>query len=328
MSQRSKVTSPRPVPAGFRMGAPGDRMAAMSKIAAWAGVARAPFLLLPVTLVAAGIAAASYDDRAYILPSVLALIGLVALHAAVNAFNEASDMQTGIDLHTARTPFSGGSGTLPSGALSVGGARGVGIAGSSIGLAIGLYFLVRVGWWPLSLVMAIGAVSVLTYTNVFARAGLGEIFAGLGLGLLPIIGTALVQRGVVGPAAWAAGIPACLMTFNLLLLNEFPDELADRAGGRRNLVLLLGRRPAGWVYALAVIATPLALLAATVAGALPTLALIGVLPAWFAMPAVRWAIARPGEPLPIPAMAGNVIWILSTNLAVALGLSLAGWMGV
>jgi len=220
-------------------------MAAMSKIAAWAGVARAPFLLLPVTLVAAGVAAAAYDDRAYILPSVLALIGLVALHAAVNAFNEASDMQTGIDLHTARTPFSGGSGTLPSGALSVGGARGVGTAGSIIGLAMGLYFLVRVGWWPLSLVMAIGAVSVLTYTNVFARVGLGEIFAGLGLGLLPVIGTALVQRGVVGPAAWAAGIPACLMTFNLLLLNEFPDELADRAGGRRNLVLLLGRRSGG-----------------------------------------------------------------------------------
>jgi 1,4-dihydroxy-2-naphthoate octaprenyltransferase len=303
-------------------------MTPMSKIAAWAGVARAPFLLLPVTLVAAGVAAAAYDDRAYVLPSVLALMGLVALHAAVNAFNEASDMQTGIDLHTARTPFSGGSGTLPSGALSIGGARGVGMTGSIIGLAVGVYFLVTIGWWPLSLVMAIGAVSVLTYTNVFARAGLGEIFAGLGLGLLPVVGTALVQRGLVGPAAWAAGIPACLMTFNLLLLNEFPDELADRAGGRRNLVLLLGRRPAGWVYALAVIATPLSLLAAVVVGALPTLALIGALPTWFAIPAARWAIAKPGEPVPIPALAGNVIWNLSTNLAVAAGLSLAAWLGV
>ena len=326
MSQRSKVTSPRPVPAGFRMGAPGDRMAAMSKIAAWAGVARAPFLLLPVTLVAAGIAAASYDDRAYILPSVLALIGLVALHAAVNAFNEASDMQTGIDLHTARTPFSGGSGTLPSGALSVGGARGVGIAGSIIGLALGLYFLVRVGWWPLSLVMAIGAVAVLTYTNVFARVGLGEIFAGLGLGLLPVIGTALVQRGVVGPAAWAAGIPACLMTFNLLLLNEFPDEQADRAGGRRNLVLLLGRRPAAWVYAIAAMATPAAIAGAVLLGACPAAALLGVLPVWFAAPAIRWAVTRSGEPVPIPALAGNVIWNLATNLAVAAGLGLGAWL--
>ena len=94
----------------------------MSKLAAYAGVARAPFLLLPVTLVAAGAAAAAYDDRASVPATVLALVGLVALHAAVNAFNEASDMRSGIDLRTTRTPFSGGSGTLPSGALSVGGA--------------------------------------------------------------------------------------------------------------------------------------------------------------------------------------------------------------
>ena len=256
------------------------------------------------------------------------LVGLVALHAAVNAFNEASDMETGIDLRTVRTPFSGGSGTLPSGALTIAGARAVGITGSLIGLGVGVYFLVTIGGWPLSVVMAVGAVSVLTYTKGFARAGLGEVFAGLGLGLLPVVGTALVQRGVAGPAAWAAGIPACLMTFNLLLLNEFPDEQADRAGGRRNLVLLLGRRPAGWVYALAVVATPLSILAASVAGALPTLALIGILPVWFAIPAVQWAIAKPAEPVPIPALAGNVVWNLSTNLAMALGLSLAAWLGV
>lgn len=302
-------------------------MPRMSKIAAWAGVARAPFLLLPVTLVAAGAAAAAYDDRAFVLPSLLALVGLVALHAAVNAFNEASDMQTGIDLRTVRTPFSGGSGTLPSGALSVAGARGVGIVGSLVGLAIGAYFLVVVGWWPLAPIMVIGAVSVLIYTNVFARSGLGEIFAGLGLGLLPVIGAAVVQRGVIGPAAWAAGVPAFLMTFNLLLLNEFPDEQADRAGGRRNLVLLLGRRGAGWVYAIAVVLTPVSLLGAVLVGALPMTALVGILPTWFALPAVRWAVAGHAEPLPIPAMAGNVIWNLSTNVAVAIGLALAIWLG-
>jgi 1,4-dihydroxy-2-naphthoate octaprenyltransferase len=37
------------------------------------------------------------------------------------------------------------------------------------------------------------------------------------------------------------------MTFDLLLLNELPDEEADRAGGRRNLVLILGRRAAALV---------------------------------------------------------------------------------
>jgi 1,4-dihydroxy-2-naphthoate octaprenyltransferase len=245
----------------------------------------------------------------------------------VNAFNEASDMRSGIDLQTARTPFSGGSGTLPAGALTVGAAVGLGVAGSIVGLAIGIYFGTQIGWWPLAGVMALGAVAVLIYTEVFARSGVGEVFAGLGLGLLPVVGTALVQRGEIGPAAWAAGAPAFLMTFNLLLLNEFPDEKADRAGGRLNLVLLLGRPRAALLYAAAAVATPVALVAAVVTGWLPPLALLGVLPVWFAVPAVRWAASRPNEPVPIPAMAGNVVWNLATNSLVAAGLGLAAYLG-
>ena len=331
LSRRGTMSSDAPAasPAGKLRATPGGSpviICAMSKLAAVAGVARAPFLMLPVTLVASGAAAAAYDGRASLLASGLALIGLVALHAAVNAFNEASDMKTGIDLRTTRTPFSGGSGTIQSGALSTGGAIVVGIVGSIIGLAIGVYFLWQIGWWPLAAIMALGAISVLIYTQVFARNGVGEVFAGLGLGLLPVIGTALVQDGVIGPAAWAAGIPAFLMTFNLLLLNEFPDEQADRAGGRRNLVLLLGRKTAAKVYALAALATPTAIVVAVLIGAFPPFALIGVLPSWFVVPAVKWATARPGEPVPIPAMAGNVIWNLATNVCVTVGLGLAAWL--
>lgn len=299
----------------------------MSRLTAYAGVARAPFLLLPFTLVAAGAAAAAYDDRASLVASLLALVGLVALHAAVNAFNEASDMRSGIDLQTTRTPFSGGSGTLPAGAIPVREAVWVGVAGSAVGLAVGVYFLTQVGWWPLLAVMALGAIAVLIYTQVFARTGVGEIFAGLGLGLLPVIGTALVQRGAIGPAAWAAGVPAFLMTFNLLLLNEFPDEAADRAGGRLNLVLLLGRRAAALVYIAAAVATPAMIVAAAVAGWFPALALIGCLPFWFAIPAVRWAASRPGDAVPVPALAGNVIWNLATNTLTATGLGLAAYLG-
>jgi 1,4-dihydroxy-2-naphthoate octaprenyltransferase len=42
----------------------------------------------------------------------------VGVHVAVNALNEASDYKTGIDFNTERTPFSGGSGTLPAEQLS------------------------------------------------------------------------------------------------------------------------------------------------------------------------------------------------------------------
>ena len=298
----------------------------MTPLAPWLGVARAPFLILPLTLVASGAAAAAYDGGASWTASILAAIGLVALHAAVNAFNEASDFRTGIDFHTERTPFSGGSGTLPSGALPPSGALIVAWGGTIVGVAIGVWFLTQVGWLlvPIGLV---GLFVILAYTDVLARAAIGEVAAGLGLGLLPVIGAALVQEGRIGPAAWAASVPAFCMTFNLLLLNEFPDERADRAGGRLNLVLLLGRRAAARVYIAAAVGTPAVIAAAVAAGWLPPLALIGALPFWFAVPAVRWAASQPDQPVPIPAMAGNVIWNLATNSLVAVGLGVAAYLG-
>jgi len=205
----------------------------MTDIKAFAGVARAPFLLLPVTLIAAGAAAGAYDGSFDIVRTIVALVGLVALHMAVNILNEWSDMRTGIDLKTRRTPFSGGSGTLPAGAISLRTTLVFGLTCAAVGLAAGVWLLTQIGT-ALIPFMVVGAFFVLGYTAGLARVGLGEIAAGLGLGGLPVAGTALVQGGAIGAAAVAAAIPATFMTFNLLLLNEFPDEEADRSGGRRN----------------------------------------------------------------------------------------------
>jgi 1,4-dihydroxy-2-naphthoate octaprenyltransferase len=249
----------------------------------------------------------------------------VALHAAVNILNEWSDLRTGIDLHTERTPFSGGSGTLLSGGMTSRAALFFAFACLAVGLATGIWFLQRVGW-VLVPVAVVGAICVVGYSDFLARRGLGEIAAGLGLGALPVLGTALVQAGEVGPAAWAAALPAFLMTFNLLLLNEFPDEEADRAGGRKNLVLMLGRRRAAQVFALAGLATPAALCAAVLLGLLPALALLAALPSLLLIRPLRWAFGDPEGAVPIPALAANVIWNLATNGTLALSLAARVWM--
>jgi len=298
----------------------------MTSIGPWLGVARAPFLALPLTLVASGAAAAAYDGRASWTASILAAIGLVALHAAVNAFNEASDFRTRIDFHTERTPFSGGSGTLPSGALPRRAALAVGWGGTLVGVAIGAWFLTRVGW-PIVPIGVAGLFVILAYTDVLARAAVGEVAAGLGLGLLPVVGAALVQDGRIGPAAWAASVPAFWMTFNLLLLNEFPDEVADRAGGRRNLVLVLGRRHAALVYAFAALATPAAIIVSVAVGALPAVALVAVLPSLALAGPLSWAFRRSHEPVPVPALGANVVWNLATNAVLAAALLYAAWQG-
>jgi 1,4-dihydroxy-2-naphthoate octaprenyltransferase len=171
----------------------------------------------------------------------------------------------------------------------------------------------------------LGALSVLAYSDFFARLGLGELFAGLGLGLLPVAGTALVQDGQLGAAAWAAGVPAFLMTFNLLFLNEFPDEKADRAGGRRNLVLLLGRARAAVLYSLIGLLVPVWLVSAWLLGWLPSIALIALIPSLMLVPPLRWAFGRPNEEVPIPALAANVAWNLATNVVLAAAFVIAIW---
>ncbi len=182
-----------------------------------------------------------------------------------------------------------------------------------------MHFALQLGWGFVAL-SALGAAGVLLYSEVFARAGLGELFAGLGLGALPVWGAAWVQGREPGAAALWAGVPAFCMTFNLLLLNEFPDEEADRGGGRRNLVILLGRQTAAVLYAVVALVAPASILLAVALGALPPVALVAVLPSLLLAKPLGWAVARPREPVPIPALGANVVWNLGTNTVLALSL--------
>jgi 1,4-dihydroxy-2-naphthoate octaprenyltransferase len=199
---------------------------------------------------------------------------------------------------------------------------GVGIGGTAFGAIVGAYFLYSVGPRLLP-VFILGALCVLGYTDFLARIYLGEIFAGLGLGTLPVLGAAMVQGGELGPTAIAASIPPFFMTFNLLLLNEFPDEEADRRGGRKNLLILFGRRRAARIYVLAGWLTKIVLLVPVLTGTFPLVCLIALLPSAALIPPTRWALTQPAEPVPVPALGANVIWNLATNVVLALCLALA-----
>jgi 1,4-dihydroxy-2-naphthoate octaprenyltransferase len=203
--------------------------------------------------------------------------------------------------------------------MSLGSALFFGLVCAGVGLVIGIWFLLQVGWILLPIMLA-GAVAVLAYTDVLARIGIGEIAAGFGLGAGPVVGAGLVQGGGWSAAAVAASIPAFFMTFNLLLLNEFPDEEADRKGGRHNLVIIFGRKTAAWIYVLAGLATPLSLIGAVILEALPWTSLAAALPSLLLMKPVRWALTDPDQPVPIPALGANVVWNLATNTLVALTL--------
>lgn len=293
------------------------------RLASIAGVARVPFLALPVTLGVAGVGATvAATGTVAPIRAVVATIGLVAAHVAVNALNEARDHETGVDEHTDRTPFSGGSGTLQAGELTPRAARAVGYAALALAGGVGVWSVWLVGWTLLP-VIALGAVTILAYTPVFTKYGLGETAAGAGLGALPVIGIGLVQTGSLSAELLAVAVPPFFLTFNLLLLNEFPDVEADRVGDRRNLVHRLGTDRAGQLYVIAGVAAALSVVAAVAVGVLPLAAMVALVPFALFARSGRWALAEPatGTDVPNEVLEANVGWILMTNFVLGVAVA-------
>jgi 1,4-dihydroxy-2-naphthoate octaprenyltransferase len=217
------------------------------KIGVWAAQVRAPFLLLAVALVMVG-GAVSHDDGQFaIVPFVLCLAGTVLAHASVNLFNELSDYRTGIDSKTRRTPFSGGSGNLQAGLTTEPGVKRAAWGTLGAASAIGLYLVVHTGW-PLLIFITAGGLVTIYYTSFLAKIAMGELFAGLCLGSMVVTGTYLAITGTLNVKVLLVSVPPGILTSLLLFLNEFPDLEADQSGGRRHLVILLGRRVSARVY--------------------------------------------------------------------------------
>ena len=78
--------------------------------------------------------------------------------------------------------------------------------------------------------------------------GLGEILIGFCYSWLPIATGFFLFTGFFSPQILLLSIPVGLSIFNVILINEFPDEEADRAIGKKNLVVRFGKERMGDLY--------------------------------------------------------------------------------
>ncbi len=283
----------------------------------WARQIRAPFLILSIALTLVGGAAAHADGVFSLLPWLLSLTGVILAHVAVNLFNEYSDFHTGIDSRTQRTPFSGGSGNLQKGLTSP---RSVVVVAWICLLGaggLGLYLAAISSWWVLA-IMAVGGFTTIFYTTHLAKWALGEVMAGLTLGTLVVLGTYLVQAQTVTWSVLWLSIPPGILTSLLLLLNEFPDVEADRLGGRKHLVIRLGRKKAAMVYSLAIILQYSILISGAMLQWFPPQILITLLTLPLALLAMNRALRFSDvfEKI-VPAMGANVGVVIGTNVLIA-----------
>lgn len=286
------------------------------------GPMRPRFLLLTPVCVLLGWGTASWTvGQVNFLHVLAALVGALAAHISVNAFNEYLDFQSGLDTRTQRTPFSGGTGTLPARPEAAPQTLVVAVITLAIVALIGLYFLWVRGLQLLPLGL-LGILVIVAYTPWLTYSPFWCLISpGLGFGPLMVLGTSFVLSGSYSWSAFVASLIPFFLVSDLLLLNQFPDVEADRSIGRKHYPLLIGRRASSLIYGAFLLLTYVSLVVGVTVGCLPRASMLGLLTYGMAACAFLGAFYNADDvPRLIPFMTLNVVITLTTPVLIAIGL--------
>lgn len=259
----------------------------------------------------------------------LTVAGIFAIEVAKNASGEIFDFDSGTDQAVAdqdRSPFSGGKRVLVDGLLTRRQTVAIAAVAYAIGVGTGLWIVFQRDFQVLWIgLLGVGCAYFYHAPPLkLSYRGLGELAVGLCYGPLIAAGTCLVQRGFVPRSVTFPAVSLGLLIAAFLWVNEFPDHDADRASGKRTLVVQLGRERASgvfaWIVCLAfawLLVLPLLGLPWTVAGGL-----VGLLPALDAIQRLRRDFNN--TPEVIPAQARTLMAFVLFALGAGAGLLMAG----
>ena len=219
-------------------------------ISVWLRVIRIRFLLASVIAVSLGLAINWWQTGSIeIFDAILTMCGVLALHASVDLLNDYWDFKRGIDTATQRTKMSGGTGVLPEGLLKPKQVYAAGIIFLIAGAVIGAYFVFTDGI-IIGLILAFAVLSVYFYSTKIVDWGLAEIFIVI-KGTMIVIGTCFIQTTQITESAVLGGIVVGTLSSFVLFITSFPDHDADKAKGRKTLVINLGKQKACllfWIF--------------------------------------------------------------------------------
>lgn len=246
-------------------------------------------IILPVGL---GAAVAWHDHMvflsAYFLPSLFAAI---FYHAGINVLNDYFDYLNGTDNlnQTGLTPFTGGSRMIQNKVMTPQETYWLGIALLMMGSVIGLYLVYERGMF-LVLVGIVGLLSGYYYSApplFLVGKGVGELLVGINFGLLSVVGSYYVQAQDISPVAVCASLPLSFLIAAILYINEFPDYDADRAVGKNQMVVRLGKKNARWGFAFLIVGAYVSIALGVILNLLPGITLFAIIPAALGIKAVK-----------------------------------------
>lgn len=220
------------------------------KLKAWVQASRPPFFIATLIPLSAGAVVAGKQGAFRVLPFALILVASFLVHFATNIANDYFDHMQGTDAGDSI----GGSRVLQEGKITMPELRAAIIFLYIVASVIGLGLALSLKVWAVLPLMAIAAFSSLFYVAPpirYGYHGLGELFVGLNMGPVMVLGCSWVLLGRVDCTALPVSIPIGLMVSLILYYQSIPDIDTDEQAGKRTLAVRLGKKKALlglWVY--------------------------------------------------------------------------------
>jgi len=252
------------------------------RLIAWLTLSRPPFHLVGIFPFILGLVIAWSQGYPFnwgvgILSSLAVILIMLTTYYAGEYYDYETD-----SLNSEFNKFSGGTRVLPAELIP---RRHVLVAAfltlaaaGIIGLILQFYFKTGPFTIPLG---AFGMLCGYFYTSKpirWAYRGVGEVLIGICYGWLTVNAAYYLQTGAFGLIPTLTSIPIGISIFLVILINEFPDYASDRASGKNNLVVRLGRDRAALLYASLAAICFLAIVLGVLAGVPWLMAVLSVIP--------------------------------------------------
>jgi 1,4-dihydroxy-2-naphthoate polyprenyltransferase len=258
----------------------------------------------------------------------LSIVAGAFLHLGTNVANDYFDHKSGGDEINKEfvRPFSGGSRMIQLGLLKPREVLFEATILFAIGAAIGFYLALVRGIVVLFLGL-IGLFSGIFYASPpfkLANRGVGEVFVGVNFGVLMTIGAYYVQTQSMNIEPLVASIPVAFLIFAVVYINEFLDYKADKAIGKKTLIVRYGREKAARGFAILMGGVYLSIAMGVVTRITPVTTLIAFATLPIAIKAVRNAFKYHSTPLSLtPSNSSTILCHLLTSLLLSVGYLIA-----
>jgi len=281
---------------------------------------RLPFLAGSIIPLITAASFAFHRGSFSLLPLVIAIIGVGALHLGSNLLNDYYDSKGSDPINIRLTPFSGGSRVIQEKELQPNTILTLSIVFFSIGITCGLWFTL----WGRPYVLLIGLSGLLAgwaYSSPpfsLMSHGLGETLIFFAFGPLITLGTYYVITNNLSWPAFVLGIPHGFLIMAVIWINQFPDYQADKKANKKNLVVRLGLSKARYVYSLMMLLPFLFIILLIYSIGLPLLVIISLGAFLLASKAIQilWRRYRSFQDI-IPAQALTIQTLISMGLLIS-----------